>query len=222
MGAEAGEQLGAILARKEEERSAGKGVFFWGIGTALGQSIWDFVNKVGDPHVLFSPIRSKPKLIDLYPVRVVRWNSYVDRLGAKHPLPAHVFVTSRTWPDVARKRNHYALVCKREVPLNDDLLPQLHFDCLANLNRGSRLGFSQVTAVVERDAKCIDRGRSYQVMFSARLTAPYFVRLADPVDLEEPSWNVGRRADDPLNVSPSKRLVRKTAPSTSTGRSRTL
>jgi hypothetical protein len=45
---------------------------------------------------------------------------------------------------------------------------------------GNPLGASQVTAVVER-LSGRDDGRQYVVALRARLVAPYFIKLLDPV-----------------------------------------
>jgi hypothetical protein len=47
MQAEAGEPLAAIIARKEVERLAGDGVFFWGMGSALGRAVSEIVRPDG-------------------------------------------------------------------------------------------------------------------------------------------------------------------------------
>jgi hypothetical protein len=41
MGAESGEGLAQIVRRKEGERVAGRGIFWWGIGTSLGPAVPD-------------------------------------------------------------------------------------------------------------------------------------------------------------------------------------
>lgn len=41
MQAEAGEILAGIVARKEAERAAGNGEFWWGIGNSLGKAVQD-------------------------------------------------------------------------------------------------------------------------------------------------------------------------------------
>jgi hypothetical protein len=182
MGDEAGQNLNGIIARKDAERELGDGVFFWGIGSALGPRFWKFVAETRNPLVLFSPMKSRPKLIDSRPERVFAWRSYVDKSGSKHLLPKHAFVTSRGTTTLSKKSYHYALVCKRERCLLGDEWPLLRWNTLRNFE-GQKLGFSQVTAVVEQADKSQVAGPSYEVMFSASLVPPYYVTLSDPVEL---------------------------------------
>jgi|SRR5580693_804078 hypothetical protein len=78
MQAEAGQPLAHILRRKDLERSAGDGVFFWGIGNSLGTRILDLLGASGCPVVVFSTMRSKPKSEDASPDSVLRWTGYLD------------------------------------------------------------------------------------------------------------------------------------------------
>ena len=39
MGVESGEDLAKIIRRKESERIAGRGIFWWGIGNSLGAAV---------------------------------------------------------------------------------------------------------------------------------------------------------------------------------------
>jgi hypothetical protein len=48
-GTEAGEPIEQILERKEAERIATGGVFFWGIGNAVGRSISELVRRTDEP-----------------------------------------------------------------------------------------------------------------------------------------------------------------------------
>ena len=87
MGVEAGQTLESIIRRKELERLAGDGVFVWGIGNSLGGC----VREVGAPNktipVLFSPIQSKPRPVDVKPSNIIIWLSFMDESGRVHPLP---------------------------------------------------------------------------------------------------------------------------------------
>src|SRR4051794_11590339 len=93
-GTEAGEAIDEILARKETERRANHGVFFWGIGTALGPAIRELLRYVVGPEVLFSPMRSRPRQVDVAPKCVVRWRSGEGLNGAPYELPDEAIVTS--------------------------------------------------------------------------------------------------------------------------------
>jgi hypothetical protein len=185
MGTEAGQPLDAIIARKEAERKLGGGIFFWGIGTPLGQKIWGFVDSNTQPFVLFSPMKARPKHFDCSPEEVLLWTSYIDREGIKHAMPNHVLVTSRGNDKRIAKGQHYALVCRKATPLGYDSWPSIDWAKLRNYKDDSKLGFSQVTAIVEFEDCEGSIGGSYDVLFGAELVSPYYVTLADPVPLPQ-------------------------------------
>lgn len=184
MGAEAGEGLATILRRKEWERQAGRGKFYWGIGNALGEAVQTLAARMTVPEVLFSTIRGKPRSVDVRPDGVRLWMTYLDSEGKELPLPWYAWVTSRVSTD-SRQTPHYALVCKsaRELRLNPDG-PEIRFGQLRNLTTGRKLGFSQVTAVVENESTSDLAGSLvYPVAFRAELASPYYVRLSKGVPL---------------------------------------
>jgi len=184
MGTEAGQPLETILARKEAERELGAGVFFWGIGNALGPSLWRFIASASRPMVFFTLIKSKPKQIDVTPKRVVAWRSFVDRGGIKHPMPDHVFVTSRAAEHAHKCRSHFALVCFKRTPLLDgEGWGSICIHTLTNLGTASKVAFSQVTAVVQAKPGARRPRQAYDVLFAAELAPPYYVKLVDAVDV---------------------------------------
>lgn len=174
-GTEAGEEIGRIFARKEQERLSTDGVFYWGIGNSVGPGISELLKRVDSPELLFSPIKSRPRAIDVNPDRVVRWRRGITLDGDSYELPETIFVTSGQ-NSVARP--HYALVCSSSAPLVAADLGRLYFGGLRNLVSGNALGASQVTAVVSRSDETA--GAEYTVAVRVNLVAPYFVRLADP------------------------------------------
>ncbi len=180
-GPEAGDSVTEILERKEQERRRNGGVFLWGIGNALGPSVRELVRLEEEPEVLFSPMRSPAKRIDVSPVCVVEWHTAECLSGLPFEIPAHSKVTSR-FDFRGRKRKHYALVCMRDEPLtlNDDGVG-LRFGELRNLRTGRKVGASQVTSVVEREpGGGLAKGPTYPVVFRAKLVFPYFVILSNP------------------------------------------
>jgi len=189
MGHEAGQSLEAIVARKDAERESGDGLFFWGIGTALGQRVWKFIESEGRPRAFFSPMKAKPKPVDVRPQQVFSWTAYLDRRGNKHPMPEHVFVTSRG----NSRKHHYALVCRKNRSLLSDTCRSLDWDRLRNYGETSRLGFSQVTAIVDFKKSVLSTGFRYEISFEAELVPPYYVTLVDP--LEVPNSAVARIND---------------------------
>lgn len=186
MGVEAGQELGAIVRRKNLEREAGGGVFVWGIGNSLGPTIRSLGLIEGRLPILFSPIHSKARAVDVHPEALIIWLSYFDEKGQVVALPRHSLVTSRAdaGPQSLEKR-HYALLCHSDKSLLDEERGWISFDELANATTNKGLGFSQVTALVKRmptgSAKQEKGGRTYQVPFRAQLFSPYCVRLTDGV-----------------------------------------
>jgi hypothetical protein len=188
MGTEASEQLTAIIRRKEWERQLGGGYFFWGIGQSLGKNAKVAARDIASLRAIFSPMPSKPKVIDVAPAEVVLWNAWVDEQGQTRQLPIHCFVTSRaSLPSGRKKESHYALVCFSDRELDaqqeDMCICPSH---LRNMTTNKPLGSSQVTAVVrvlsQTDKTC--GAKSYSVSFTTELRPPYCVQLAQPVLLD--------------------------------------
>lgn len=182
-GTEAGETVAAILARKESERLANGGVFYWGVGNSIAPAIAELVRRVKEPEVLFSPIKSRPRRVDIAPGCVVRWTSAEGLSGNSFELPSRAQVTSR-WNPTRPATPHYALVCSSAEPLEIADVGRLSFGALRNLRSGASLGASQVTAVVHRADGSLGGGE-YPVEFRAMLVPPYFVRLRGPIPLED-------------------------------------
>jgi hypothetical protein len=190
-GTEAGEDMPRILQRKEVERLAHHGLFYWGIGNSVGRAIRELANLTRDPEVLFSPIIGRPRPVDVAPGQVVRWSAGETLEGERHQLPDTALVTSRAKGEVATR--HYALVCWRAGPLVPDDLGEVHRPSLRNLLSGKPLGASQVTAVVRRVPQADPDGRRYVVAMRARLVPPFFITLREGVvqDVEPrrgPGW----------------------------------
>jgi len=182
-GTEAGQSVLDILRRKEKERAANGGVFYWGIGNAVGPSILELLRRSVEPEVLFSPIKSAPKRDDVAPEAVVAWTAAAGIDGEPHRLPVWSLITSRF--NVGRPR-HYALVCKSDFTFTEESVfgresvERVAMGELTNIVTGRPLGASQVTAVVQRQVGSNPSGAEYEVKFRARLVPPYFVQLSDP------------------------------------------
>lgn len=182
-GTEAGESIGAILERKEQERRANDGTFFWGIGNSVAPGLAALLERYESPEVLFSPIKGRPRPVDSAPATVISWRAGQTLDGKDFDIPATVQVTSGG----SRRRlglGHYALVCSSSRPLAMADLGHLDFLALRNFVSGNPLGASQVTAVVKREKGRPASDMQYAVAFRAALVWPYFVRLtqADPVE----------------------------------------
>lgn len=185
MGTEAGQPLETILRRKELERKAGNGIFAWGIGNSLGSSP-DFAKQAapnGNIDVLFSPMKSTPKAIDVAPTQLVLWLTYHSRERGITNLPIHMLITSRGSGALGvSKRSHYALLCERHEEINPESDPcVIDATCARNLVSKNPLGASQVTAMVSYNISSSDiQENPYPVTFRARMHREGFVRLSNP------------------------------------------
>jgi hypothetical protein len=189
MQAEAGQDIRSIIARKELERRAGHGLFFWGIGNAPSRAIRRFAVKAEDVDVVFSLMKSRPKARDVTPAGLLVWRTYFDLSDVERSLPPHVLVTSRMDVPSGAKSAHYALMCRsdEEFRLDEAAGP---FDPSAYRNVGDAGGpvsNSQVTALIVRTA---DESpvSDYRINLRAKLTGSYWVRLARPSILDEAAW----------------------------------
>lgn len=182
MGVEAGECLTTILWRKEIERRVGNGLFVWGVGTPLGESLSELKAEPGPDRVVFSVMRSRPKAIDAGPTALLLWLSFEEPDGVEHDLPPHALVVSRATTASGRtKRVHYGLVCRSEKRIGDGSVGELDSSQLVNIRSGKPVGFTQVTAAVRRVGEKANGGRVYPVNFVADLEAPGQVKLSRAV-----------------------------------------
>jgi hypothetical protein len=183
-GTEAGQLAEQILLRKEQERAANGGCFFWGIGNAIGPSMFELLRRTEAPQVVFSPIRSVPRRDDAMPSSVVAWTEAQTLSGEAYQLPAHSLITSR-WDTSRPRAKHYALVCYSEIPIKTGgPSERIQFAGLRNLLTGRPVGASQVTSVVCLNPTAPgEKGLSYEVAFRAQLMPPYFVVLQTPAPL---------------------------------------
>lgn len=207
MQAEAGQRLEDIVARKERERLAGRGLFMWGVGNAPALLANVLARASVPVRAVFSTMKSKPKAVDVAPARVVAWRRYVDADGSERELPAHVLVTSRGDSASGVKRMHFALMCRSDRPLR--LSRGDAFDPNAFRNAGGTgapVAPSQVTALlrrVERDGE----GGGYEVNLTADLTGSYWVRLVDAVELDVPKREMLGRLAAAADVEAWRDLV---------------
>jgi hypothetical protein len=178
MQAEAGQQLDAIISRKERERRAGGGLFCWGVGNAPAL-VTSALARLGYPVMaVFSIMKSKPKPMDVAPASIVAWRKYLDANGVERPLPPHVLVTSR-----GPKGKHFALMCWSDTPLTIER--GIPFDPKAYRNAGGTgapVASSQVTALLKKTAPPSPEA-SYEANIRAWLTGSYWVRLTDSIEL---------------------------------------
>lgn len=187
MQAEAGQALGRIVARKELERSAGDGLFAWGVGNAPSR-VASALARLGTPvRLVLSIMKSRPKDVDVAPARVSAWRRYVDLDGVVRRLPANLVVTSRADSAGGPKRHHAALLCRSDRPVALDAAAA-PFDPSAYVNAGGNggaVGASQVTALLRRVRKPAAVS-DYRADIVAELASSYWVKLLDPVELSAP------------------------------------
>jgi hypothetical protein len=163
------------------ERRLNGGVFLWGIGNSIAAGISELVRTTGGAEVLFSPIKSGPRPIDVAPDRYIAWTKGEAADGSTYPLPANSIVISGH-AEAASRHSRYALICHSESQLVfEDVGHKVEFAGLRNLISGKPVGASQVTAVVVSDPTAEAGGTEYPVAFRAALEYPYFIRLRDPV-----------------------------------------
>lgn len=178
-GTEAGETIEKILQRKERERQANNGVFFWGVGNSVAPGLEALLECCDRPEILFSPIKGRPRAVDRAPAARYFWRAGHALDGGHFELPPSAQVTSGG-PAGGPSRAHYALVCSSPRPLSlDSGAVDLDFLALRNLVSGSPLGVSQVTAVVRTISEQPASDMRYEVAMRAELVPPYFVRLTE-------------------------------------------
>src|SRR4051794_9416510 len=97
---EGGQELVTLsLPKKEAERYAGGGEFWWGIGNSLGEDVRTAAKACGgELPVLFSVMLSKAQPKDSNPDELWAWTHYEDSDGQSKEMPKHVLVTSRGHP----------------------------------------------------------------------------------------------------------------------------
>jgi hypothetical protein len=187
-GVEAGEAADSIFERKELERRRNCGTFLWGIGQSIRPSLVELLSITSAPKVLFSPIRSSPARHDVAPSSIVVWYEGIGLNGHRYELPEHSLVTSRR-DDRFPRNHHFALVCECTTPISPHGKgdSRLRLSSLRNIVSGSSVGASQVTSVVRRIEGAEVSGTEYPVVTTARLVAPYLVRLTRGALVPRPS-----------------------------------
>lgn len=196
MQAEAGQGLANIVARKELERQAGAGRFFWGVGNPPSTATAPLAALRKPVDALFSIMKTSPKVHDVTPERVRMWSRYVGLDGRSHSIPKHVLITSR----VNSRKHHYALECYSAEML--ELSDHGPFDQNAYRNisgTGGKIGSSQVTALVRQIET--PKKADYRINLKSRLTGGYWVKLTDPIELSSSHRSLIERFDPTHGLS---------------------
>lgn len=181
MQAESGQSLEDIIERKEGERIHNSGIFYWGIGTSIGD-----IRKI-TPHkeipLIFSRMLSKPQEVDVSPDFIFRWASFVDINGEKKQLPSSTTILSRGTTKTGIKKNHYALVCHSKIKLEFGYFGEFDHTAYKNIS-GKKIGGSQVTAVITKDREESHIFSKYKINMHANLIYPYCIKLCDPEEYQ--------------------------------------
>lgn len=181
IGEDAGETLKHIMMRKEAERRAGQGEFWWGLGTPLGESVESaaIVNKRTLP-ALFSALKPKEGDGDAK-AKIQVWNSWhsIRKDGQRGTIPDHVLVTGGYAPRKPGKpeKQHYALVCRSNAPLilgNHGFFDPAQCRTVKN---NIAPGSSQRAALLT--GQHAHSQGPYTIAFEATLAGPWYVRLED-------------------------------------------
>lgn len=181
MQAEAGQELDAIVSRKELERTAGNGVFLWGVGNPPAKAAAVLARAGTEVDLVFSIMKSKAKPQDVAPTSVALWQTYFDHSGQERILPPTSVVTSRAESASGVKSAHYALICRSDTPLSLGDYGPFDHTAYRNVSEvGGQIAASQVTALVRRLHP--ERTQSsYRINLRAKLTGSYWVRLGSPI-----------------------------------------
>ena len=141
----------------------------------------ELVRTTGGAEVLFSPIKSGPRPIDVAPDRYMAWTKGEAADGSTYPLPANSIVLSGHAEAASRHSRSPSSAMAESQLVFEDVGHEVEFAGLRNLMSGKPVGASQVTAMVVRDPTAKAGGTEYPVAFRAALEYPYFIRLRDPV-----------------------------------------
>jgi hypothetical protein len=191
MQTEAGQPLADIIKRKELERQAGDGVFFWGVGNAPSTLIKPLARVGVQIPVIFSVMKSAPRKVDEDPTGTLLWEGYIDHDSMERDVPPHVMVTSRSETGSGPKTVHYALMCHSEAPLELRTDHSFNHREYRNAGTGGAIGASQVTALLEPHIEASARPAEYSQSLVADLIGSYWVKLTRPKLLERTKPEVG-------------------------------
>ena len=208
VGAAAGEEPGAIIQRKEFERKARCGVFFWQVGNAPPDKILDLREGKDPVQVVFSRLRGKPQAKDKTPEKVSVWRKYYDgRCKKTKRLPDGVLVTSRG----TGCKCSYALVCRSKEKLSwpkekkeKGERPSFDPDLL-----DKRIARQQVTALFKKD-ECYHKKPDWMFKYQKDMEALLvleeggWVRLEDPKEFDSDLWNSWKKRIERIQEEPQR------------------
>jgi hypothetical protein len=179
IGFRAGETPEQIVLRKEAERNAGSGEFWWAVDAPLGITVEVTAERNGGSlPVLFSNSTSSKE--QQREVRI--WDSWRSLL---HPqrhgrIPGHVVVTSRH--DPGRRQTRYALTCRSQAKLTLGAIGYCNLAECRSLKSGGRVHALSGAQILRKDEPLISRhGPSaesvYSIAFKATVVGHSYVLL---------------------------------------------
>ena len=188
VGGDAGEDLQHIVVRKEAERRAGNGEFWWGLSASLGPRV---EAKAQQNQGTLPALFSKSKAANPISNSVRVWNNWRGVLSPKihhGRIPNHVIVTSGYDPNSKTNRsdNHYALVCHSNGQLalgSHGFCDLTHCQTIPNRKRikylvGARLLEKTQTPLISTHGIASPGCRS--IAFEANLIGHCYVKLEAP------------------------------------------
>ena len=184
IGGDANETLDHIVKRKEAERVAGSGEFWWGLGAPLGADVEDKARQNGGTlPALFSESSTSAK----HSGQVLVWQNWKSVLPPRKAgrIPNHIIVTSGHNQNTTKKKPHYALICHLNVHL---VLGNLGYcdltQCLTAKNQkpinyvvGARLLEKQLPLMSGQGISSLSVRK---IAFEATLVGHCYVKLENP------------------------------------------
>ncbi len=178
-----------VVYRKNLERLAGDGEYWWGhgIGGICDSIDPHLINAVKQserpPKVLFSPMKDEEDVHKRKQGRRIIFEAETMD-GTRYELPPHVIMT-RTLDD---KRPYFALICSSPEPLNpapNRIIERIDVTNYRSIHKNGKRSEQNLKAAGQRTTMVIERFGSerrlatdgYPVIFQAKLIWPYCVRL---------------------------------------------
>ena len=193
-GSAAGETLEDIMGRKECERKALSGTFFWQVGNHPPvneiRTLW---KKRSSIQLIISKQKTKAQRKHESPDEAIVWRSYFNCCsGRMEPLPDGALVTSG-----GLNCPSYALVCKSKKSLKEQWEKEKKGDfdpCLLNKN----IPAQRITALFEKDSQYLDNPKKpkwmcgYKEDIKGMLSQEYgyWICLQDPKALDIGEWEL--------------------------------
>jgi len=193
VGRYSGQEAPQILRRKELERQAGKGIFWWGVGESKCPAIAHLRHREVAPKVLFVWQRQHAKQPS---AGLWLFETYEKGPRKGFSIPDHVLMARSG----NKKGSYYALVCRSTKPLTETVNVDLDLARYLNLKNdghtGNKPGLNQNTLVLTENSNPLTDSDLYTLAFEAELVEPFCVKLGGKREL---SSEEARKLDDVTN-----------------------